>query len=60
MAEFDKYAMMGIKAKDEEEILKSIKGFQGVAIGASVFVELAPDDYPIADIIVGIKTAHTL
>lgn len=28
MDQFDKYAMMGIKAKDEKELLSSIQGFK--------------------------------
>ena len=60
MAQFDKYAMMGITAKDKKEMMTSINGFQGVAIGASIFVQLAPDDYPIEELIVSIKTAYSL
>lgn len=60
MEQFEKYAMMGIKAKDEEELLSSITGFQGAAIGASVFVKLAPDDYPVEELIISIITAYTL
>lgn len=57
---FYKYSMMGIKAKNEEETLSSIKGFQGAAIAASIFVKLAPDDYPVDELIISIITAHTL
>ena len=60
MQQFDKYAMMGIKAKDEEEMLTSIMGFKGTAIGASIFVKLAPDDYPVDELIVAITTAQAL
>lgn len=60
MAQFDKYAMMGIKAKNKEEILASINGFKGAAIGASIFCQLAPDDYPIEELIVSIITAESL
>lgn len=60
MGQFDKYAMMGIKANDEKEVLLAKNGFQGAAIGASVFVILAPDDYPVDDLIFSIKIAHTL
>ena len=60
MGHLYKYAMMGIKAKDEEEMLSSINGIQGVAKGASIFVELAPDDYPVDELIISIITAHKL
>lgn len=60
MWQFKKYAMMGIKAKNEEETLSSINGFQEAAIAASIFVKLAPDDYPVDELIIGIITAHTL
>lgn len=60
MAQFVKYAMMGIKAKDEKEMLTSINGFQGIAIAASIFVKLAPDDYPVDDLIISIITANSL
>ena len=60
MEQFDKYAMKGIKAKDEKEILTSINGFQGAAIAASIFVKLAPDDYPVEELIISIMTALTL
>ena len=60
MEQFYKYAMMGIKAKNEEEILSSISGFQGAAIGASIFVKLAPDDYPVEELINSIITAESL
>lgn len=60
MEQFDKYATMGIKAKDEKEMLTSIKGFQGVAKGASIFVKLAPDDYPVEELIISIITAESL
>lgn len=50
----------GIKAKDKEEMLASIKGFQGTAIGASIFVKLAPDDYPVEELMISIITAQTL
>ena len=51
MKQFEKYAMMGIKAKYNEEILSAINGFQGAAIAASIFVKLAPDDYPVDELI---------
>lgn len=35
-------------------------GFLGAAIGASIFVQLAPDDYPIEELIVSIITAQSL
>ena len=57
---FEKYAMMGIKAKNEEEIQSSITRFQGAAIAASIFVKLAPDDYPVDELIISIITAQTL
>ena len=60
MEKFGKYTMMGIKAKDEEEMLSSINGFRGVAIGASIFVKLAPHDYPVEELIISIITAHSL
>ena len=60
MKQFDKYATMGMKAKDGEEILTAITGFQGVAIAANVFVKLAPDDYPVEELIIGIITAVSL
>lgn len=60
MEQFKKYAVMGIKAKDEEELLSSINGFQGAAIGAAIFVKLAPDDYPIEELIISIITAESL
>lgn len=60
MEQFKKYSMMGIKAKDEKELLSSINGFQGAAIGASIFIKLAPDDYPIDELIISIITAHKL
>lgn len=60
MEEFVKYAMMGIKAKNGEETLSSINGFQGVAIAASIFVRLAPDDYPVDELINSIITAQSL
>ena len=60
MEQFKKYAMMGIKAKDEEEMQLSINRFKGAAIGASIFVKLAPDDYPVEELMVGITTALTL
>lgn len=60
MEQFKKYTMMGIKAKDKEEMLSSINGFRGAAIGASIFVKLAPDDYPIEELIVSIITAESL
>ena len=60
MEQFDKYTMKGIKAKDEKEILSSIKGFKGAAIGASIFVKLAPEDYPVDELIISIITAQTL
>ena len=60
MEKFEKYAMMGIKAKNKEETLSSINGFRAAAIAASIFVKLAPDDYPVDELIFGIITAHTL
>lgn len=63
MEQFDNYAMnalMGIKAKDEEEILSSIAGLQEVAIAARIFVKLAPDDYPVEELMIGITTADSL
>lgn len=60
MKQFDKYAMMGIKAKDEKELLSSIQGFQATAIGASIFLALAPDDYPVVDLMISIMTAESL
>ena len=60
MGEFDKYSMMGIKAKDKEEFLASIRGFQEAAIGASIFVKLAPDDYPVEELMISIMTAQIL
>jgi len=60
MEQFDKYAMMGTKAKDGEEMLSSIFGFKEVAIAASIFVKLAPDDYPVEELMIGIITAQTL
>lgn len=60
MGEFDKYAMMGIKAKDKKEIRTSISGFKLVAIAASIFVELAPDDYPVEEVRIAITTADSL
>lgn len=60
MEQFDKYARIGGKAKDEEEIQESITGFQGAAIAATIFVKLAPDDYPVDDLIMSIITARTL
>ena len=60
MEQFDKYATMGIKAKDDEEIQTAITGFQGVAIAASIFVKLAPDDYPVEELIISIITAESL
>lgn len=58
--QFEKYAMMGIKAKDGEEMLSSITGFQGAAIGASIFVKLAPDDYPVEELMISIITSQSL
>lgn len=52
--------MMGIKAKDNEELLSAITGFQGAALGAYIFVKLAPDDYPVDELIISIITAQTL
>ena len=60
MEQFEKYAMMGIKAKYNEEILSAINGFQGAAIAASIFVKLAPDDYPVDELIISIITAQIL
>ena len=60
MGQFDKYAMMGMKAKDEEEILPALAGFQEAAIAATTFVKLAPDDYPVDELIIGIITAESL
>ena len=60
MEQFEKYAMMGIKAKDKEEMLLSISGFRVAAIGASIFVKLAPDDYPVEELMISITTADTL
>lgn len=60
MEQFDKYAMMGIKAKDEKEMLTAIKGFKGAAISATVFVKLAPDDYPVKELMISIMTAESL
>lgn len=57
---FKKYEMMGRKSKNEEELLLAINGFQGVAIAASIFVELAPDDYPVYELIISILTAQKL
>ena len=60
MEQFIKYGMMGTKAKDEEEMLSSINGFQGAAIAASIFVKLAPDDYPVEELMIAIITAGAL
>ena len=60
MYQFDKYATTGIKAKDKGELLSSIAGFQGTAIAATTFVKLAPDDYPVDELIISIKTAESL
>lgn len=58
--QFKKFAMMGKKAKDEEEMLSSITGFKVTAIGASIFVKLAPDDYPMEELVVSIIMADAL
>ena len=60
MEQFDKYATMGTKAKDEKEMLSVIRGFKVMAIGASIFVKLAPDDYPVDELIISILTAQKL
>ena len=60
MEQFDKYAMMRTKAKNNEEILAAITGFQGTAIAATVFVKLAPDDYPVDELTISIITAVSL
>lgn len=58
--QFEKYTMMRIKAKDKDETLSSTNGFLGVAIAACIFIELAPDDYPVEELMNGIALAHTL
>lgn len=60
MANFEKCAMMGITAKDKKEKLSSIIGFQGAAIAACIFVNLAPDGYPVDELIISIIAAQTL
>ena len=60
MEQFIKYGRMGANAKDEEEMLSSINGFQGAALGASIFVKLAPHDYPVEELMIGIITAASL
>lgn len=60
MEQFDEYAMMGLKSKDVEEILTATAGFQGAALAASMFVKLAPDDYPVEELMIGITTALSL
>ena len=60
MEQFDKYAMTGLKAKDDEEMLTSIYGFLCTAMIAKVFVKLAPDDYPVEELIIGITAADSL
>lgn len=60
MVQFNKCATTIIKAKDEEEMLPSIITIQGVALAASIFVELAPDDYPVDELIISIITAQRL
>lgn len=60
MEQFDKYAMKGLAAKNKEEMLSSITGFKAAAICASIFCKLAPDDYPIEELIVSIITADAL
>lgn len=60
MEQFVMYAMMGIKAKDEEEFLSSTTGFLATAIAAGIFVKLAPDDYPVDELIINIITAQRL
>lgn len=60
MEQFDKYSAKGLKAKDVEETLLSIAGFQEASIAATVFVKLAPDDYPVDELIISIITAQLL
>lgn len=60
MGKFNEYATMGIKAKDEDEILTSRAGFLGSAIAARIFVKLAPVDYPVEELIISILTAESL
>lgn len=63
VGQFEKYARMLIEAKDEEETLTSISGFQVTAIAATIFVKLAPvdyDDYPVKEVIIGVMKALAL
>lgn len=60
MEQFRKYGMKVLAAKNKAEMSSSITGFIEVAIGASIFCKLAPDDYPIEELIVCIITADAL
>lgn len=52
MEQFKKYSMIGKKAKDEKEMRISRIGLKEAALGASIFVELAPDDYPVDELLI--------
>ena len=60
MEEFDKYANMGIHAKNKEELSTAVIGFKRTAVEACTFVQLAPDDYPVYELIISILTAQKL
>ena len=59
MEAFERFTNMGIEEKNKKEMSAALRGFQGAAIAGSIFVKLAPDDYPVDEHMISI-IAQTL